>query len=107
MGKSNSDESMMSSIAELARQYREAYRLEDPYPVEVYLPDWYAQRLVERHGSLQAAADSVFRPGSVKLINQYWHDRQVEARENVERKLTQSSACSLEDLMRIAARSLT
>lgn len=93
---------MLSSIAEMARQYRETYRLEDVYPVEVYIPDWYARRLVEWHGSLQAAADSAFRPGSVKLVNQYWHDRHVEARENVERKLTQPSACSLDDLTRIA-----
>jgi hypothetical protein len=69
--KPNSDELTLSSIEYMAQQYRESYRLEDTYPVEVYIPNWYAQRLVERHGSLQAAADTAFRPGSVKLVNQY------------------------------------
>jgi hypothetical protein len=74
----DSDEFMMSSIAEMARQYRESYRLEDIYPVEVYLPDWYARRLVERHGPLEAAADTAFRPGSVKLVNRTWRETRDE-----------------------------
>lgn len=100
--KPDSDEFMMSSIAYTAQEYRYRNRLTDDYPVELYVPDWYAQRLVERYGSLRAAADTVFIPGCVTIVNQYWHDRQVEVRENVERKLTQLSTCSLDDLTRIA-----
>lgn len=100
--KPDSAEFMMSAIEYMAQEYRYRNRLVDGEPIEVHVPDWYAQRLVERYGSLRTAADTVFIPGRVTIVNQYWHDRQVEARENVERKLTQPSACSLDDLTRIA-----
>lgn len=95
----------LAAIQLQAEAYRSAYRLRDDYPVDVYIPDWYARKLVERHGSLQAAADSIFRPGAIKLVNQYWHDRQVEVRENIERQQQmQPSVCGINDLTRIAFR---
>lgn len=100
--KPDSDEFMMSSIQYMAQEYRYRNRLVDDSPVEVHVPDWYARRLVERYGSLRAAADTVFIPGRVTIVNQYWFERQVEVKENVERQLTQPSACSLDDLTRIA-----
>ncbi len=70
----------------MADAYRRSNRLHDDYPIEVFLPDWYARKLIDRHGSLQAAADSVFRPGTVKLINDYWQDHHQKAQINLENR---------------------
>lgn len=104
--KPDSDEFMMSSIEYMAQEYRYRNRLVDDSPVEVYVPDWYARRLVERHGSLRAAADYVMErvllPGRIEIVNEHFRRVQVEVKENVERQLTQPSSCSLDDLTRIA-----
>lgn len=95
---------VLGDIRLMADEYRRAYRLTDDYPVEVHIPNWYALQLIERHGSLEAAVNTVFRPGAVKLIDAYWHDFHQRVAENVERRLTQFDhpRSDVDDLTRIA-----
>lgn len=57
---------VLKMISMMARDYREAYRIHpDLTPMEVLVPRWYALKLIERHGSLNAASETIFEPGRV------------------------------------------
>lgn len=94
----------LSTLQLQAQEYRHRMRLASESPLEVHVPNWKAVELINRYGSLQAAADTIFRPGAVKIIDRYWHDFHERARENIERRLTQFDhpRSDVNELMRIA-----
>lgn len=95
----------LSAVQLAAEDYRERSRLlAGDGPVEVFIPNWYARKLINTYGSLEAAVDSVFRPGAVRLVDAYWHEHSVRTRESVERQLTQFDfpRSDVDDLTRIA-----
>lgn len=79
----------LSALELQAHDYRYRMRLTSDSPIEVHIPHGYALQLIEQYGSLEAAVNTVFRPGAVKLIDAYWHEHHMRAAESVERKLTQ------------------
>lgn len=78
---------MASSIQLLADQYRAAYRMPSPFPLECRIPHHEAEHYIKKYGSLQAAADALFDPGTVKLIDVYWEDWCFELQERVNARL--------------------
>lgn len=98
---------VLGDVQFMADEYRRLHRLHDDYPVEVFIPDWYAQKLINAYGSLQAAVDTIFRPGAVKLVNEYWdtfHRKvqvNLENRAQLERKRVWFQS-DIADLTRIA-----
>jgi hypothetical protein len=57
-----------------AREYRERNKMDADAHLEVNVPERVAREAIAEHGSLRAAADSVFRPGSVTIFCQEWRD---------------------------------
>lgn len=89
-----------------ADEYRRLHRLDYDDPLEVHIPGWYAARLVDRYGSLDAAANEIFNPGSVKIVDDYWGGYAVRAQEDVDERIANTwpkwRSSDLNDLTRIA-----
>lgn len=49
--------------------------------MEVFVPNWYAQKIRERYGSLEAYDQQVW-DNHIKVVDAYWHEL---ARESMER----------------------
>ena len=74
---------MLTALEVQAREYRNRMKLDADAPLEVSVPNWKAVELIKTYGSLQAAADTVFRPGTVCIIDQYWRDWCYETTQRV------------------------
>lgn len=77
----------LSALEISARDYRERSRLDVDRPLEVDIPNWKAAELIAEYGSLRAAADGVFSPGTVTLVDVYWRDWCAEVTERVNARL--------------------
>lgn len=100
---SREETDVLSALQLIADDYRNRHKIYTEWPVEVLIPNHLARRLIEGYGSLEAAADATFMPGSVRLVDAYWREFSFQVRESVERHHTQlSSGCDVDDLTRIA-----
>lgn len=59
----------LTALQLAAADYRHRYRTTDAQPYECVVSHSDAATLTERYGSLQAAADAIFDPGSVKIVD--------------------------------------
>jgi hypothetical protein len=82
---------ILSALQIMAVDYRSNMRMHDKTPLLVTVPNWYAQKLIEHHGSLQAAADSIFIPGTVRIIDAYWENWCFEMQERINRRFGHST----------------
>lgn len=78
---------MLNALAIQAREYREVMKLDDSSPLEVFVSNWKAVELIREYGSLRAAADAVFRPGTVNIVDQYWHEWCFQTTQRVNARL--------------------
>lgn len=69
-------------------EFRDRMKLDPDAPLVVDIPHWKAEELVRKHGSLQEAADSVWRRGTVQLVDVYWRDWCIRATEVANRQMT-------------------
>jgi hypothetical protein len=67
---------VLGALQMQAREYRERSKLDTDAHLEVNVPERVAHAAIVEHGSLRAAADSVFNPGSVTIFCQEWRDVQ-------------------------------
>lgn len=85
------DDDFLNALELTARDYRERMKLDTNAPLEVDVPNWKAVELIERYGSLQAAADAIFspgkKPGSVRIIDVYWREFCERVQESVNARL--------------------
>lgn len=77
----------LNALAEQARDYRNRMKLDTDAQLEVVVPNWKAVELSCEYGSLRAAADAVFRPGTVRIVDAYWRDFCWNVTESVNRRL--------------------
>lgn len=68
-------------------EFRDRMKLDADHPLVVDIPHWKAEELVKKYGSLQEAADSVWRRGTVQLVDVYWRDWAVNALEIANRQM--------------------
>lgn len=81
------DDDFLNALELTARDYRERMKLNTNAPLEVHVPNWKAVELIERYGSLQAAADAIFSPGTVRIIDVYWREFCERVQESVNARL--------------------
>jgi len=65
---------VLSALQLQAQEYRYRMRLHKDAPIEVEMPHAWALRAIAAYGSLRAAADAVFLPGTVTLVNRTWRE---------------------------------
>ena len=98
---------VLNALELQAREYRERMKLDADSPLEVDVPNWKAVELIKQYGSLQAAADAIFRPGTVKIVDRYWRDFCYEATQRVNARLARLADLGyfsrIDELTRIAA----
>lgn len=81
----------LSAMQTMAQEYRQRHRLDAQTPMEAVVPHHVAQEAIRRHGSLQAAADTIFDPGTVKIIDQYWQRWCWEMTDRINRRFGHST----------------
>lgn len=85
------DDDFLNALELSARDYRERMKLDTNAPLEVNVPNWKAVELIKEYGSLQAAADAVFRPGTVRIVDVYWRAFCERVQESVNARLQSRS----------------
>lgn len=83
----NVDDNVIAAITVMAAEYRRTFQLRDGYPVEVVLPHWLADAAIKHYGSLERAANMIFNPGSVVLVDTYWRDFCERVQDSVNARL--------------------
>lgn len=79
---------VLNALQLQAEDYRTRMKLDPDAPLVVDVPHWNAEELVKKYGSLQEAADSVWRRGTVQLVDVYWRDWCLHATEVANRQMT-------------------
>jgi hypothetical protein len=80
----------VSALQLTADQYRNAYRKASDVldgPFEAVVPHHLAEELIAQYGSLSAAADAMFDPGKVVIVDRYWQEWCRETQERVNARL--------------------
>lgn len=65
---------LVEMIGLQAAEYRRLHKLAETSTIEAVVPLREATRLRAEHGSLRAAADASFNPGSVTLVCHEWRE---------------------------------
>lgn len=77
---------VLTAIHAQATEMRSRLKLGDGAPLEVTVPNRLAVDLIKSYGSLQQAADAVFDPGTVRIVDAYWRDFCLAVTENVNQR---------------------
>jgi hypothetical protein len=65
---------ILNALQLQAQEYRYRMRLHKDAQIEIEISHVWALRAIAGYGSLRAAADAVFLPGTVTLVNRTWRD---------------------------------
>lgn len=93
---------ILDDVERMAVEYRYRNRLVDDNTIEVNVPHEYAVSLIQRYGSLQAAADAKFRPGTVRIVDSLIVQLQKTANLQMQVMFPPYRVGSVNDWMRIA-----
>jgi hypothetical protein len=72
----------ISAMQLMAQEYRDRHKFPDAQ-LEIAVPNHLARQLIAEYGSLQAAADTIFDPGAVVIVDRFWRDWCYDVQEQV------------------------
>jgi cation transport ATPase len=93
---------VLNALQLQAQEYRERNKLKADTHLEVNVPERVAREAIIEHGSLRAAADSVFNPGSVTIFCQEWRDLRDKVNSLFQTGPAPFRVANLNELLRIA-----